>query len=122
MRSGGRASQQGAHAGKAQEDPETMHKVENDGSFQHIGGPVQESKVKHAQPHQRQLLRGVVRRNAAKIQVDKDHALLRHRRLEVVDKVNDNKTPSNVSDEPRRRARSNARDRTIGGLCAGVAP
>ena len=105
MQSGRRARQGGARTGKAQEEPETMHKVENDGSFQHIGGPVQESKVKHAQPHQRQLLRGVVRRNAAKIQVDKDHALLRHRRLDIVDEVNKEGTPSNVLEEPRKRGR-----------------
>ena len=66
---------------------------------------MQEIKVKHAQPHQRRSLRGVVRHSATKVRVDKAHALLRHRRLEVVDEVDKEGAPSNVLEEPRRRTR-----------------
>ena len=40
-----------------------------------------------------------------KVRVDKAHALARHRRLEVVDKVDKDEDPSNVLEEPRRRVR-----------------
>ena len=66
---------------------------------------MQESKVEHARPHQRRSLRGVVHRSVAKVRVDKVHALLRYRRLEVVDEVDKEGVPSNVLEEPRRRAR-----------------
>ena len=64
----------------------------------------------------------MLRRSSAKVRVNKAHAPLRRRRLEVVDEVDDNKTPSNALEKPLRRVRSNARDHTIGGRCAGVAP
>ena len=67
-------------------------------------------------------MREVLCRSAAKVRVNEAHAVLRRRRLEVVDEVDNNEAPSNVLEEPRKRVRPNARDRTIGDLCAGVAP
>ena len=66
---------------------------------------MQESEVEREQPHQGQLLRRALRRSTKKMRVDKAHALARHRRLEVMDKVHKDEAPSNVVEEPRRRAR-----------------
>ena len=80
---------------------------------------MQESEVEHARPPQRWVMRGVLRRGVAKVRVNEAYASLRQRRLEVMDEVDKDKAPSNVLEEPRRRARKNVRDRTRGGRCAG---
>ena len=47
----------------------------------------------------------MLRRGVAKVRVNEAYASLRQRRLEVMDEVDKDKVPSNVSEEPRRRAR-----------------
>ena len=46
-----------------------------------------------------------MRCSVAKMHVNDAYASLMQRRLEVVDEVDEDKAPSNVLEEPRRRAR-----------------
>ena len=106
MQSGGRARQRGARAGRLQKDPNTMHKVDNDKAHSNaLVGLCRRARSNTRNRTRGGRLRRVMRCSAAKVQVNKTHVLLRHRRLEVVDEVDKEGDPSNVLEEPRRRAR-----------------
>ena len=99
-----------------------MDKVDKDEAPSKVLEDSRRIEVECARLHHRRSLRQVLRRSLEKVCINGAHAPLRRRRLEVVDEVDDNETPSNILEEPRRRVRSNTCNCTIGGCCAGVAP